>query len=532
MRMCCVALCLLTVAGCDSAPVAEVDGETLVGAYHIDTGVAAFLGVPFAEAPLGPLRWQAPQALRSRVSRRQTIHFAPACMQSPRILDWYRDMAEIFGASRDVIEDLAIGEDCLYLNIWTPSMDPAASLPVMVYIHGGSNNSGWSYEPNYHGHALAERDVVVVSIAYRVGVFGFLSHPDAPPDSPVANFGLWDQIAALQWVQQHIGKFGGDANRVTAFGESAGAEDIVALMFAEHAQGLFHRVILESTAGFGLDDVPTLASEQLRGIGLANALGIDGDDVLDQLREVPADVVLEIYDNTYDGYYHSPAVDGQLIVEPTWSRIATSDFGDYEVIIGTNAHEWYDTIGTGVTVADVERVANELYHIDRETALAAVADESDPQYALDRLYTADQMLCPSQYLAGKVAESGHDAWMYYFTRIRDGDGGAKLGAYHGAEYIYVFDTHDAWMPTTDIDRALTQLMSRYWVEFAKTGDPNSSETPDWPLYQAPDFLVQELGDRVTATGAPEQRLCRRFADSHTLAANHGANDDVVLPDDH
>ena len=146
-------------------------------------------------------------------------------MQSPRILDWYRDMAEIFGASRDVIEALTIDEDCLYLNIWTPSMDPDASLPVMVYIHGGSNVSGWSYEPNYHGHALARRDIVVVSVAYRLGVFGFLSHPDLPPGAPLANFGLWDQIAALRWVQQHIGKFGGDANRVTVFGESSGAED-------------------------------------------------------------------------------------------------------------------------------------------------------------------------------------------------------------------------------------------------------------------------------------------------------------------
>lgn len=510
-----IALCLLVLAACASPPVAEVDRETLVGAYHADTGVAAFLGVPFAAAPIGSLRWQAPQALQGKVARRQATQFAPACMQSPRILDWYRDMAEIFGASRDVIEDLTIDEDCLYLNIWTPSMDPDASLPVMVYIHGGSNVSGWSYEPNYHGHALARRDIVVVSIAYRLGVFGFLSHPDLPPGAPLANFGLWDQIAALRWVQQHIGKFGGHANRVTVFGESSGAEDIVALMFAESAQGLFHRVILESTAGFGLDDVPTLAGEQQRGIALANALGIGGGDVLDQLRQIPADVVLEAYNNTFAGYYHSPVVDGQLIVEPTWSRIAASDFGDYDIIIGTNADEWYDTVGADVTVADVERVANELSHFDKDTALDAVADDADPQSAIDRLYTADQMLCPSQYLARKAAESGRDVWMYYFTRVRDGDGGAQLGAYHGAEYVYVFDTPDAWLPTTEIDRALTQVMARYWSEFARNGDPNSVDLPVWPLYRAPEPLVLELGDRVTATGAPEQELCRRFVAGRT-----------------
>ncbi len=129
------------------------------------------------------------------------------------------------------------------------------------------------------------------------------------------------------------------------------------------------------------------------------------------------------------------------------------------------------------------------------------------------------MLCPSQYLAGTVAESGHDALMYYFTRVRDGDGGAKLGAYHGAEYIYVFDTHDAWLPTTDIDRALTQVIARYWSEFARNGDPNSSETPNWPLFQAPDFIVQELGDDVTSASAPEEELCRKFQDSQAHAVS-------------
>ena len=259
----------LLLLGCDRAPGVEVDGEILLGKYVEDGTIAAFLGVPFAEPPTGDLRWRSPQPLKNRVSRRTVVDFAAACMQTMRILDWYRYMAETFGGSRDYYRDLEISEDCLYLNVWTPTLKHDASLPVMVWVHGGSNRSGWSYEPNYHGHKLAREDVVVVSVAYRVGAFGFLSHDEIPPDDAVANFALWDLIASLQWVQQNIAKFGGDPGRVTMFGESSGAENILALMFAAGTDGLFHRAILESTAGYGLRRSPSLADEQQRGRDLA-----------------------------------------------------------------------------------------------------------------------------------------------------------------------------------------------------------------------------------------------------------------------
>jgi len=169
------------VAGCTPAPPeVRVDGEALIGRTVAEGNVAAFLGVPYAEPPVGELRWRAPQPLSTRLAHRDAVDFPPACMQSMRILDWYRYMAETFGGSADYYDDLAVSEDCLYLNIWTPSLDDDAKLPVLVWVHGGSNNSGWSYELNYHGHNLAERGVVVVSIAYRLGVFGFFSHPDLP----------------------------------------------------------------------------------------------------------------------------------------------------------------------------------------------------------------------------------------------------------------------------------------------------------------------------------------------------------------
>ena len=173
---CCVATLLLV--SCEpGAPAVSAGGETLIGLRMEDNKVMAFLGVPFAEPPVGDLRWRAPQPLTATQMRRETQEFAPACMQSMRILDWYRYLAELFGGSRDYYGDLDVSEDCLYLNIWTTMLDNAAKQPVMVWIHGGSNKSGWSYEPNYHGHKLAQQGVVVVSVAYRHGVFGFLT-PD------------------------------------------------------------------------------------------------------------------------------------------------------------------------------------------------------------------------------------------------------------------------------------------------------------------------------------------------------------------
>ena len=259
MRKFIAVLALLTLTGCDSAPIVNVDGEVLSGMYVEGGKVAAFLGVPFAEPPVGDLRWRAPQALATKVERREVTEFAPACMQTMRILDWYRWMAEQFGDSADYYDDLEVSEDCLYLNIWTPTLAADTNLPVMVWIHGGSNKSGWSYERNYYGHKLAQEGVVVVSVAYRQGPFGFLSLSDLPDDEPRANFGYWDLIASLQWLQDNIIEFGGDPDRVTLFGESAGAENVLVLMFADAADGLFHRGIMQSSAGFGLVRMSTLA---------------------------------------------------------------------------------------------------------------------------------------------------------------------------------------------------------------------------------------------------------------------------------
>ena len=505
-----IGLLAATLLGCSPHPEVAVEVETLAGEV-LSSGVKVFRGIPFAEPPVGDLRWQAPQSLQTRADRRDATQFAPACMQSMRILEWYRDMAEIFGSTRDEFEDLEVSEDCLYLNVWTPDTTPDANLPVMVYIHGGSNNSGWAYEPDYHGHALAERGVVLVSIAYRLGVFGFLSHPELDGEA-LANFALWDQIAALEWIKDNIATFGGDPDRVMVFGESAGAQDILALMASRRADGLFHGAILQSNAGFGLPPREnTLEMERQRGAETAGLFGFGGDGSLAKLRTVPASELLETYEENFPRYYHSPAVDGQLLETSIWEVINNGELASIPFIIGVNADENYVDTPADADIAAVRQAIEESVFLNDPGTLAALDGESDHREMLDRLYTADGMLCPSQYTAARY----ENARVYYFSRVRDGEGGATVRAYHGAELPYTFGTHPRWLTTTETDRELTEQILSYWTQFAAAGHPNTEGLPDWPTYSGPDGTVMEFADTARPVPSLEPVLCRVFRDAIT-----------------
>ena len=468
MRTQLLLIAIIALAGCEAPPSVTVDDELLVGNY-VGENVATFLGVPFAEPPVGDLRWRAPQALTSRLERRETTEFAAACMQTMRILDWYRSMAVSFGASPDYYDDLQVSEDCLYLNLWTPTLESDAKLPVMVWVHGGSNKSGWSYEDNYRGHILAAQGVVVITVAYRQGVFGFLSHPELEGEDAVANFGLWDLVAALRWIQDNVEHFGGDPSRVTVFGESSGSENILALMFSGDAKNLFQRAALHSTAGYGLA-MPTLQDEQRRGADLVAALGASS---LQDLKKASAATLLETYTELTADHYHSPAIDGQLITESTWDSMRSERWPEHAVIIGTNADEYRD-----------------------KTA------------------TAERYTCPSQSVAARRTASGGDAWMYFFSRVREDEASAEIGAYHGAEYPYVFGVHDDYVTTSVIDRELSTQMQKYWINFATSGDPNGADLPEWPMFERPDPLVQQFGDAIITIPATEPDICASFEASN------------------
>lgn len=494
-----------------AAPQVIVDGETFIGKTVADSSVSEFLGVPFAEPPVGALRWEAPQRYVAKSRRHNADHFAPACMQSRRLLEWYRNLAELAGTTRDVVPDLEVSEDCLYLNIWTPAVAGASALPVMVFIHGGSNNSGWAFEPNYRGDRLAKRGVVVVTIAYRLGDFGFFAHPDLTDGGAIANFGLWDQVAALEWLQRNVGKFGGDANRVTLFGESAGAQDIVALLHARRADRLFHRAILQSPAGFGLEDAPSLEDERGRGMRLATALGEGAALTIDEMRELPARELLGASTENDGDYYHSPVIDGILIERPVAQRLEDANYPARPIIVGTNANEWYADVTADADRAFLERTAKDLFPRRFAEALSGIASAPDERHAADRLLTARYMLCPSRHFARAYAGAGGgSAWMYRFSRVREGPVGAAWGAYHGTELPYVFDTHDAWLPTTKTDRRITAQVMSYWLQFAATGNPNPPGAGGWPPFSAAGGKVLQIDDSTGPVTPPDAALCALY----------------------
>jgi len=505
----------LLFAGCSqdelSGPVVFANGEELHGAWEDDEGrIAVFKGVPFAAPPVDDLRWRAPRPNTPRTGPQLAAEFASACMQTSYSTDWYARVAAAFGHGPEVAaRPNGVSEDCLYLNIWSPQLDPEARLPVMVWVHGGSNKGGWSYEPNYIGTRLAEKNVVVVSIAYRLGPFGFFSHPllDNGEDEPIANFGWLDTYMAIRWVAENITAFGGDPDNITAIGESSGAGDISDWVAAEMAGDRLYRRIIAQSPGGSLEQRRTLADEKKTGARLIGSLEIEGELDAERLRKIPAEDVLEAATSELEGIYFDAVIDDLTMSARPIESLDRADAASIDVLIGTNADEWYMYIDENSTQEDLGRWVAENAPGNEETLLIEVAGESDVRHSLDRLRTAVNMLCPARYFAARANELGGQAWVYYFTRQRPGPGGEKLGAYHGTEIPYVFGMHDDWLPSEAVDHALTDAVMDYWVQFARTGDPNIPGRPEWPAYNAGNPMVMGLGDSIGAMQPPDARLC-------------------------
>ncbi|WP_430431214.1 carboxylesterase/lipase family protein [Oceanicaulis sp.] len=492
---------LLALVGCKEQapepPRVETQSGPLIGLAfdrHRDGGV--FKGVPFAAPPVGDLRWTAPPPVEAWSGERPAQSFAPACMQSRSNVDWYADIAESFGQPRDrAPEPLSVSEDCLYLNIWTPDLDPDANAPVMVYIHGGSYTGGWSYEPDYHGDVFTDQGVVLVSIAYRLGAFGYLA-PDTPGATP--NAGLLDQIAALEWVQANISAFGGDPGQVTIFGESAGAAAVGALLASPAADGLFHRAISQS-GGFEFAADRPAGSAHAAYDRLAEAL--DGDPL-----GASAEDILKTTGEVLPDYDFGPVYGPSELPRSPGDALRQGALNAVPLIIGTNRDEWRMYV-------DADRLDETLddwrEQVGDAVVQALITEEGSELGAIDRLETAQWMRCPGQAFARGVSAQGAPVYLYRFERVRDG-ADDDLRAYHGAELPYVFNTHDDWLPTNTIDRVLSALMNESWARFARTGDPNPvTETTTWPEYSATGALL--IWDETLTEGAPLDRaLCPRL----------------------
>ena len=499
--ICCLFFYSPAVAEASETSSVEIGKTKYIGIYDTENNQFIFRGIPYAKPPIGELRWKSPVPLSKDPNVINAESFKPACMQDEYTTVWYQDVAELFGNPRTVFQHVnAVSEDCLYLNIWTNSLDQTSKKPVMVWVHGGADTGGWSYEPNYLGHHLASKDVVVVSINYRLNIFGFFAHPQM--SNQTGNFGLEDEILALQWVKDHIAAFGGDPENITYFGESAGGAHVSYLIASPMGKGLFKRGIIQSGA-YNLFN--WTSKDKSQELGLKTQTVLNAPD-LQTMKTLSAESILSASIGLNHPY--GPNIDGALIPNNLTNLFEEGSFNNVDLMIGSNKNEDYMYIDESVTEKDINRLIENYYPEYRDKILSWL-DLEDPRLAMDHLTTNQVTLCPSVFIARSLSKNGNNVYQYHFTRMREGS--EKILSYHGAEIPYVFNTHDEWLPTNEDDTQLTEAMMEYWVEFAKKGTPNSINNPTWKEFGTEEsYLILDLP--LESSAKLENEFCEIMID--------------------
>ncbi|MEL0192176.1 MAG: carboxylesterase family protein [Halieaceae bacterium] len=490
-----VLLCIALHSSASEEPQVKVRDTLFVGQRDSE-GVESFRGIPFALPPVGDRRWRRPIPWQGEGGSYDATEFAPACMQTGSGLAWYHGMMRRVGVDPSNMEGPRYSEDCLYLNIWT-DLDAEGKRPVLIFIHGGSNTGGWSYEPNYHGESLVRRNVVVVTVAYRLGVFGWLSHPDME----ARNLALYDLALSLDWVYQHIADFGGDPNRITVSGESAGATNALHLAISPLSKGRVNQVIHQS-GGWPLDDSPDPVEATARGLELASKV-LNGQTDLNALRRAPPERVMEAAGAVYADFYFDPIEDPTSLPVTLEAMAKSGNFPALPMMIGTNADERLMYLTADGTLEQL--LTTRVGPVQRAQVVSHLSGLDDEWQQRNYLGTGLDFLCPSLELASLIEKNGGQAWVYRFDRVRPGFD--PIGAYHGAELPYVFDRHDDWLPSSEVDDHLTELMLDYWTSFITGGQPTSEQGGHWPEWSTAQRTAL-FNDGVSFTEHPDLKLCR------------------------
>jgi para-nitrobenzyl esterase len=501
-------LCSFHVATAQTGTPAQQntpDG-TLEGVISADGKVRAFKGVPYAAPPVGPLRWKPPQPVAPWTGVRKAVDFGPRAMQA-RI---YNDM---------IFRDEGPSEDCLYLNVWVPANPPTPKLPVMVWIHGGGFMAGASSEPRQDGVNLCQKGVIVVSMNYRMGIFGFFEHPELTKESDrgaSGNYGLMDMVAALQWVKRNISAFGGDPNNVTIFGESAGSFAVSALMASPLSQGLFNRAIGESGAFFG----NTLKLESRGDAEDACAKFANtalGGSSLETLRAAPAKKLLDASLNQRQASFE-PIIDGYFFPTDAVSIFAAGKQSHVALLAGWNRDEGNYRSLFGNETPTLEHFAERAkakYAANADDflkAYSATTDAEAKRAAQD--YGGDQFIAFGtwKWMEMQLKTGGSPVYRYEFDNTMPpashASPNAETFAPHASEIEFVFGMLDSKkLPWRQEDRDVSELMLSYWSNFAKNGDPNGSGLPKWPAYSADDnYSVMHL--KASSSAAPDAHRSR------------------------
>jgi para-nitrobenzyl esterase len=481
-RLCSFAAVSLTLMlGCEIAaaavgPVVSVTGGRVQGRLLPAPGGAVFQGIPFAAAPVGDLRWREPAPVKAWKGIRDASTYGAPCAQVTA--EWNAKAA-------------ALGsEDCLFLNVWNSEWPARTRKPVMVWIHGGANMGGSALgaggiEPPFDGESLARHGVVMVTLQYRLGVFGFIAHPELTAESShhaSGNYGLMDQIAALRWVRDNIAKFGGDPSNVTIFGQSAGALDVGLLMTSPLAKGLFHRVIEQSgTVTIGGGPTATLAEVEQAGVQLAAKLNAPATGAIHFLRTLTTAEVLKA-SPPYGGggpMRAEPDIDGYVLPQSPAEVFRTGQEAPVPLITGNTGRE----LGFSGDAAALKKAIEEFYGLLAPRAFELYGLAGTPQTGVYPPHgpAKDQYRTDTFFRCGAVLtaiehSSKYPTFEYEFTI-----GNVATGTPHSGDLQYVFGVRGV-KETTDPDPTLSGQVQTYWTNFAKTGDPNGGGVPAWPKY--------------------------------------------------
>ena len=464
---------------------APIDVETGKLQGVMEQGVIAYKGIPYAAPPVESLRWRPPQSAAKWSGIKVASQFGNDCMQVKAGAAKYRGKFD---------------EDCLVLNVWTPAKSVGRKLPVMVWIYGGGFVTGGISADIYDGSSFARDEVILVTLNYRLGRFGFFAHPaltHESPTGPLGNYGYMDQIAGLQWVHRNIAAFGGDPGNVTLFGESAGGFSVHALMGSALTHGLFARVILESGGGRkGLSGIRLheasgeKPSAEAVGVAFANSVGIEGEDeaTLAKLRALsPAAILGGMSPSAQEAKmtFTGPIVDGQVVAREPEDIYLAGQQPRIPVIVGSNSEEVGVTLLRPAIAPDLDGVYK-TFGGEAGAAQKAFNPEqsTDLQKISNRVQSDSMMVEPARFVSRTLSMAGQPVWEYRFSYVADTMRKKWTGAPHNTELWYVFETLPARYPSVSAeDQKMASTVHQYWVRFAKTGNPNGPELPEWPRFQ-------------------------------------------------
>jgi para-nitrobenzyl esterase len=458
-------------------------------------GGAEFLGIPYAQPPIGDLRWREPVAMKPWTDVREATKFGAPCSQ-PDLGDWNRRDAEIGK------------EDCLFLNVIVPEWPVIKPLPVMFWIHGGANEGGSASSALYKDGTLVSHGVILVTVNYRLGIFGFFAHPELSAESAhhgSGNYGLMDQILALHWVRDNITRFGGDVNNITVFGQSAGSMDTSMLMTSPVAKALFQKAIGQSGAAFTAPLSPLSGAERT-GRTLAQTLGAPAEGQVKYLRTRSADEVLSALAKNPNHPRLGPDIDGWVLTEQPAAVFQSGHEGHIPLLYGTTTREFGSNQSVDQLRAAINIVAGRF--ATQEFSAYGIANggegTSDPKYGTPAdQWLADVMFrCPGVTQGAWHAAAHNPTYEYEFNHAIPG----QENAVHSADLPYVFGYYprsgNISGKFTDVDTKLADQIETYWANFARTGDPNGAGLPKWPQQDSTGTYIQfqQDGTVQTATG--------------------------------